>query len=53
MFVLQNMIVIGRHMNFVIVIKRMLRNTENQVIKRNENEGIQWGKYYFLHIERF
>jgi hypothetical protein len=45
MCVLQNITVIGRRMNFVIVIKRMLRNIENQVIKRNENEGIQRGNY--------
>jgi hypothetical protein len=36
-FVLQNVIVMGRHTNFVIVIKRMQRNIENEVI--NENEG--------------
>jgi hypothetical protein len=46
-FVFQNMIVMGRHTNsrtnFVIVMKRMQGNIENEVI--NENKGIRRGNY--------
>ena len=44
-FVLQNVIVMGRHTNFVIVIKRMQRNIENEVINENEGRPIQRGNY--------
>jgi hypothetical protein len=44
-FVLQNVIVMGRHTIFVIVIKRMQRNIENEVINENEGRPIQRGNY--------